>query len=260
MRRRSFFIGLEKVFYTMSPVFQAQHLKFSFGIAPVIKDVSFDLFPGDALIVAGRSGCGKSAFLELCAGLLHPQSGKVLWEGKCISEFTQEEFTEARQRTGFVFQKHALIHNFTIFDNIALPLRYHTAIAERDIRAKVNRLMEELGLFAVDHKFPNELSLGQAKCAALARALIMDPCIVFADEPTAGVDPFTGECIARVINTVRMEKRPVVIISSNDRATIRSMQCPVKILDNGELIDIREGQASTDELRPVILKALQEML
>ena len=210
--------------------------------------------------MAGRSGCGKSTFLEICAGLLHPQSGKIFWEGKCVAELTREEFTAARQRAGFVFQKHALIHNFTIFDNIALPLRYHTAIAERDIRVRVNRLMEELGLFGVDHKFPNELSLGQAKCAALARALIMDPCIVFADEPTAGMDPYTGACIARVINNIRLEKHPVIIISCNEAAMIRSMRCPVKILDNGEFVDIHEGQTLAGEPRPVMLEIVQEML
>jgi ABC-type transporter Mla maintaining outer membrane lipid asymmetry ATPase subunit MlaF len=87
----------------------------------------------------------------------------------------------------------------------------------------------------------------------------MDPCIVFADEPTAGADPYTGACIARVINTIRLEKHPAIIMSCNDVTTIRSMRCPVKILDNGEFVDIHEGQASKSELRPVIFEFLQEM-
>ena len=242
------------------PLFRVDDVKYSVGVVPVIKGVSFALSQGEALIIAGRTGCGKSILLEICAGLRLPQAGKIFWEGKCITEYTREELGEARQRTGFVFQKHALIHNLNIFDNIALPLRYHLILTEKEIRVRVKRLMEELGLFDVDRKFPNELSSGQKKCASLARALIMDPCIIFADEPTAGVDPYTEACITNVINHVRSEKQPAIIMLCNDIQTIRSMHCPIKILDNGKLIDPRTEPSSDDEVRPAILKTFQEML
>ncbi len=243
-----------------TPLFHAQDLKCSIGGAPLFTGVSFELPPGESLVIAGRSGCGKSTLLEMCAGLRPAQGGKVFWEAHCVADMTRGELAAARQRTGFVFQKHALIHNFTIFDNIALPLRYHSSLAERDIRARVTGLMEELGLFGVERKFPNELSCGQAKCAALARALVMDPRIVFADEPTAGVDPFTETCITNVINHVRSEKRPAIIMVCNDIRTIRSMKCPVKILDNGKLLDLRDGARPADEYRSAILSTFQEML
>jgi phospholipid/cholesterol/gamma-HCH transport system ATP-binding protein len=243
-----------------TPLFRAEGVKYSIGGVPVLKGVSFELFPGDALVIAGRSGCGKSAFLEVCAGLWPPQAGKIFWEGKCVAECTREELAEARRRTGFVFQKHALIHNFSIFDNIALPLRYHSTLAERDIRIRVSRLMDELGLFDVERKFPNELSSGQAKCAALARALIVDPRIVFADEPTAGVDPYTEACIANVISHIRLERQPAFIMNCNEIRTIRGMQCPVKILDNGMLIDLNAAPSSAEDERPAILATFQEML
>jgi phospholipid/cholesterol/gamma-HCH transport system ATP-binding protein len=241
-------------------LFRAEDLRCSIGGMPVLKGISFELLPGEALVIAGRSGCGKSTLLEMCAGLRPVQEGKVLWEGTCLAEMTYEERAEARQRTGFVFQKSALIHNFTIFDNIALPLRYHSSLAERDIRIRVAGLMEELGLFGVDRKFANELSVGQAKCAALARALVMDPRIVFLDEPTAGVDPFTETCVLNVINHFRSEKLPAIIMLCNDIRTIRSMKCPVKILDNGKLIGLHEQSELADEYRPAILSTFQEIL
>jgi phospholipid/cholesterol/gamma-HCH transport system ATP-binding protein len=241
-------------------LFRAEALKCTIGGVPILKGVSFELMPGEALVIGGRSGCGKSTLLEMCAGLRPLQEGKVFWEGKCLTDMTNEERTIARQRTGFVFQKHALIHNFSIFDNIALPLRYHLSLSERDIRIRVTGLMEELGLFDVGRKFSNELSTGQAKCAALARALIMEPDIVFLDEPTAGLDPYTEACITNVINHIRSEKRPAIIMISNDIRTIRDMKCPFNILDNGKLIDLRDQSDPADEHRPAIFSIFQDLL
>jgi phospholipid/cholesterol/gamma-HCH transport system ATP-binding protein len=243
----------------MTSAFRAQDLRCFIGGAPLLKGVSFDLNPGEALIIAGRSGCGKSVLLELCAALRPIQTGSVFWEEKCVAELTREQLADARQRTGFVFQKHALIHNFTIFDNIALPLRYHTAMSEREIRIRVQGCMEDLGLFDVDRNFPNELSMGQAKSASLARALIMDPRIFFADELTAGVDPYTEECISNVLNHVRQEKKTAIVMICNEVRTMRSMRCPIKILDDGRLLGLHEGAAS-DDYRPALLKTLEEVL
>jgi phospholipid/cholesterol/gamma-HCH transport system ATP-binding protein len=243
----------------MTPVFRALDLRCFIAGAPLLKGVSFELGAGEALIIAGRSGCGKSVLLELCAGLIRLQNGEIFWEGKCLSGLTREELADARRRTGIVFQKHALIHNFTIFDNIALPLRYHTSMSERDIRICVQRCMDELVLFDVDRKFPNELSLSQTKSASLARALIMEPGILFADEPTAGADPFTETCITNFINHIRSEKKTAVIMTCNEVRTMRGMRCPIKVLDDGKLLGLHEG-ATTDDFRPALLKTLEEAL
>jgi phospholipid/cholesterol/gamma-HCH transport system ATP-binding protein len=243
-----------------TPVFRAEDLRCLIGSAPILNGVSFELDSAEGIIVAGRSGCGKTTLLEICAGLRPSQTGKIFWEGKSAAEMTREQLSQARRRTGFVFQKHALIHNFTIFDNIALPLRYHTAMGENDIQAKVRQLMEELGLFDVDRKFPNELSMRQAKCASLARALVMDPCILFADEPTAGVDPYTETCITNVLNQVLSEKKTTIIMICNEVRTMRGMHCPVKILDNGKLLGLHDAPASADEYSLDLLKTLQENL
>jgi ABC-type transporter Mla maintaining outer membrane lipid asymmetry ATPase subunit MlaF len=211
------------------------------------------------MVIGGRSGCGKSTLLEICAGLLPPKSGRIFWEGRNIAEFTQGERIAARQRIGYIFQKHALIHNFTIFDNVALPLRYHTDQSEREIRSAVRRLLEEVGLFGVDGKFPNELSSGQTKCAAIARSLIMNPNIVFADEPTSGVDPFTQSCIVNVIAQYRIEHQATVVMISNEAKTIENFNSPVKILENGKIVDRSVLQEQTQDAAPAIIPTFPEM-
>jgi ABC-type transporter Mla maintaining outer membrane lipid asymmetry ATPase subunit MlaF len=120
--------------------------------------------------------------------------------------------------------------------------------------------LEELGLFGVDRKFPNELSVGQVKCASLARALIMRPCILFADEPTAGVDPYTEACIANVLNQVRSEKKTAIILLCNEVRTMRGMHAPIRILDDGKLLGLRDNSPLTDDHRPALLKTLEEIL
>jgi ABC-type transporter Mla maintaining outer membrane lipid asymmetry ATPase subunit MlaF len=244
----------------MKTLFSAADLKYSLRDLPVLRGVSFQLSEGEALIIGGRSGCGKSTLLEICASLLSPEAGKVFWEGHCIADLTREELTTAKQRIGFIFQKHALIHNFTIFDNIALPLRYHSTLPEKDIQIQVRQCMEEVGLFDVDYKFPNELSSSQSKCAALARALIMKPHILFADEPTAGVDPYTETCITNVIENFRSLYRPAVLMACNDKRTIEHMKSPIKILDNGKLMDIGASSAGSEDYQSAILTTFQEML
>ena len=243
-----------------TPVFRAESLRYAFNGVPLIAGCSLAVSEGEALIIAGRSGCGKSTLLYLCAWLLRPEAGGVFWEGKNIGLLNRDELVNARRRIGFVFQKHALIHNFTIYDNIALPLRYHSTLSEKEIRFKVRRCMDEVGLFNVDRRFPNELSSGQTKSAALARALIMDPVILFADEPTAGVDPYTETCIASVLNSLRNDSKLAIVMMCNDIQTIRHMKSPLTILDNGKLYRVSDREAGADENRPAILTTFQELL
>jgi ABC-type methionine transport system ATPase subunit len=224
----------------MTEAFTANDITFSFAEAPLLKGISLSVAAGGAVAIAGRSGCGKSTLLELCAGLRTPASGSVTWDGVDIARLTHEGLMKARRNIGYVFQKHALIHNFTIYDNIALPLRYHRHLGERDERAAVKGCMEKLGLFDVDRKFPNELSAAQSRCAAIARAVIMGPRIVFLDEPTAGVDPVTAGTIATVLVELNASRGTAVVMICNNPEILKMMQCPVMVLDNGALYDYRD--------------------
>jgi ABC-type methionine transport system ATPase subunit len=228
----------------MADAFCAEEIRFSFAGVSLIKGVSFAVPQRGIFAITGRSGCGKSTLLEICSSQRTPESGRIFWDGECITDLTHNGIVLARQRIGYVFQKHALIHNFTIYDNIALPLRYHRHYAERDVRTAVKKCMEELGLFNVDKKFPNELSAAQSRCAAIARAVVMEPAILFLDEPTAGVDPITAQGIGNVLLSLNKSQSIAIIMMCNNVEILKMMHCPVTILENGKLYDYRDPAAS----------------
>jgi phospholipid/cholesterol/gamma-HCH transport system ATP-binding protein len=224
----------------MADAFTAVDLRFSFAGEALLKGISFGVPQGGMFVITGKSGCGKSTLLELCSGQRTPESGRVLWNGAGIAELNHDGLVRARQSIGYVFQKHALIHNFTIYDNIALPLRYHRDIAEREVRTAVRACMEEMGLFNVDTKFPNELSAAQSRCAAIARAVVMGPSLLFLDEPTSGVDPVTAQGIAKVLKGLNASRRIAMIMVCNSVELLKGLTCPITVLEDGKLYDYRD--------------------
>jgi len=224
----------------MSDALQVKDIRFSYAGTPVLKGISFTVPAGGRFAITGRSGCGKSTLLEICSSQRTPESGMVAWDGEGISELSHNGLVRARTRIGFVFQKHALIHNFTIYDNVALPLRYHRDLSEHEVRASVKALMDELGLFNVDKKFPNECTAAQACCAAIARAVVMSPVLLFLDEPAAGVDPVTARGITNVLMEMNATRGIAIVMVSNTIEILKSMACPVSVLDDGKLYDYRD--------------------
>ncbi len=243
----------------MTDAFEAGEVRFSFTGLTLLKGITFRIPRGGMFVIAGRSGCGKSTLLELCSSQRSPDSGTIRWEGLDVADFTHDALMRARRRIGVVFQKHALIHNFTVFDNIALPLRYHRNIPEREVRATVKASMEELGLFGVDARFPNELSAAQSRCAAIARAVVMGPAIVFLDEPTAGVDPVSARGMANVLLDMNRSRGISFLVMCNSADTIRQLECPTAILDNGNLYDIQDPRTAHTGAAD-LLAALRENL
>jgi phospholipid/cholesterol/gamma-HCH transport system ATP-binding protein len=224
----------------MSDALEVKDIRFSYTGVPVLKGISFSVPKGGMVVITGRSGCGKSTLLEICSSQRTPASGTISWEGCNIAELSHDGLVRARTHMGFVFQKHALIHNFRIFDNIALPLRYHRDLSEREVRATVKAAMEELGLFNVDAKFPNECTAAQACCAAIARAVVMSPSLLFLDEPTAGVDPVTARGIMNTLLEMNATRGIAIVMASNMIAILKGLKCPIMVLDNGELFDYRD--------------------
>ncbi len=193
---------------------ELRDVSFRFGSFPVLKNVNLAVAPGDVAIVGGRSGCGKSTFLEICAALLTPQSGSVLWDDMDISQVSKYDLYHRRRSVGYVFQVHALISNHTVFDNIALPLRSSTDQSDSDIRNRVFEQMEELNISGIDKALPEVLSAAQLKAVALARALVKRPRLLLLDEPLSGVDPFTAQSIIDVLhNRWKRENMSIVMIS-----------------------------------------------
>src|SRR5262245_19593331 len=171
------------------PLVQLRDVRKFFGSHEVLRGVGLDLRRGTILAVMGGSGAGKTVLLRIANGLIQPEAGAVSLFGTRIDRMREEAMLPLRRRTGFVFQGAALFDSLSVFENVAFPLREHTAMSLGEITDRVHRFLELVGLPGTDDLLPSELSGGMKKRVGIARALVMEPEVVFFDEPTAGLDP-----------------------------------------------------------------------
>lgn len=211
---------------------QIENLSKSFGKVEVLKDVSFNVEPGEIFVLMGPSGSGKSVLLKHIVGLEQPSSGTVLVDGKdATSEHTREQV-----RMALVFQAGALFNSLSVYDNLALYLREHRIANEAGIRDKVMRALQILSLDNAAQKFPSELSGGMRKRVAISRALVMEPQLMLYDEPTSELDPLMAATIAEIIATLKEEYHVTSIVVSHDRDLALAIGERVGILMGGKLL------------------------
>jgi len=188
----------------MEIALEVRNVSFRLDPRMIFQDLNFCLSRGEALFVVGGSGSGKSLLLRICAGLIYPEQGSVTLGGVDLKTAPQGEIQDLRARIGFVFQDSALISNMAIYDNVALPLRYHKKWTEAQVRARVE---EKMDLFGVDRSFdwsiPAMLSLEMRKRAALARALILEPEFLLLDQPTGGLEREIAQSLSQIIKDYR---------------------------------------------------------
>ena len=175
----------------------------SLGGRPVLQGLSLSIREGECMAILGLSGTGKSVTLKHIIGLMRPDSGVVRINGKEITNGDARSVEEARERTGYLFQNAALLASMNVYENVALPLREHEELAEDEVRRRVRKALDDVGLDDVEEKMPAHLSGGMRKRVGLARALIRNPQILLYDEPTAGPDPPA----ARTDGAMAKEKR-----------------------------------------------------
>jgi phospholipid/cholesterol/gamma-HCH transport system ATP-binding protein len=177
-----------------------ENLHRSFDGVEVLKGASLEIRDGEVIALIGPSGEGKSVFLKHVAGLLKPDSGRILFNGKDLCSLRRTELAELRSRFGFLFQNGALFDSMTVYDNVAFPLREQPQrMSETEVRKRVLDELEQVGLTGAENKYPAQLSGGMAKRAALARALVRSPAIMLFDEPTTGLDPIIVHSIHSLI-------------------------------------------------------------
>jgi phospholipid/cholesterol/gamma-HCH transport system ATP-binding protein len=182
----------------------------------LLNSISMKIPRGKLVAVTGPSGCGKSTFLKVAAGLLPPNSGNVFIEGIDIFNLSRSTLFDMRKHFAFVFQDGALMSNLTLYNNIALPLKYHYRLKDKEIDERVNETLEDFDLTDVKTHLPAQLSTGQRKLASFARALIMEPKLIFFDEPVSGIDTLTlNKMIDKIIPLRDNPEVTIIMVSHN---------------------------------------------
>lgn len=215
---------------------EVKNLYKAFAGAKVIKGINLRVKEGEILALIGGSGQGKSVLLKHMVGLMKPDQGQVLVDGKEIGKLRGEALIRLRSRLGFLFQGGALFDSMSVYDNVAFPLREKTKLKEKEIRNRVVQELEQVGLSGTEDKYPSQLSGGMVKRAALVRELIWKPEIMFFDEPTAGLDPIIGQTIMNLIDTIHKRFNFTGVIVTHEIPKVFDIVDRVAMLYDGTLL------------------------
>lgn len=217
------------------PIIQLIDVVKFFKQQKVLDKVSLTVREGTTMVIVGGSGQGKSVLLKHMLGLLKPDEGKVLVFGMDMAGISKKELKEVRQEYGVLFQNVALFDSMTVFDNVALPLRERTRLSEAEIRTQVEEKLAMMDLEGNDEKFPAQLSGGMKKRVGLARALILNPRIVFFDEPTTGLDVTRSNEIYRLFYKTQAQLKYTAVIVSHDVPKIFKLADYVALVAGGKI-------------------------
>ena len=231
-----------------APALSIRNLHVSYGEREILHGISFDVLAGETLVILGGSGSGKSTLLRTLVGLERPTSGDVILRGKNLCAMTEKEWRELRQHIGISFQSGALFGSLTVGENVALPLLEHTQLDPATIEIMVRLKLNEVGLNGYEGYMPAQLSGGMKKRAAVARAMAMDPEILFFDEPSAGLDPIIAAGIDQLLLKLKEAFGITIIVVTHELASAFLIADRMVLLDKGRIVAVgttAELQAST---------------
>ncbi|WP_342554460.1 ABC transporter ATP-binding protein [Paenibacillus sp. FSL R7-0652] len=219
---------------------QVEHVSHAFRNAqvdvPVLQDINLTIQEGQMVALLGSSGSGKSTLLNLMAGLMKPTQGKIWIAGQDIVRFSENRLAEFRRsHIGFIFQSYELLSNLTIRENVELPLVF-MGVRPSKRKEKALRLLEQVGLGEKSNLFPSQLSGGQQQRVSIARSLITEPSVIFADEPTGNLDTETEEEILSILQQLNREMKTTFVIVTHEAEVAEQMQV-VLTLQQGKLVE-----------------------
>jgi phospholipid/cholesterol/gamma-HCH transport system ATP-binding protein len=211
-------------------------LRVSYGEVEILHGITFEVKHGETLVILGGSGSGKSTLLRTLVGLEKPSSGEIWIKGKNIAAISDPEMDEIRKKIGMSFQGGALFGSMSVGENVGLPLREHTKLEDSTIEIMVRLKLEQVGLEGFEYYMPSQLSGGMKKRAAVARALAMDPQILFFDEPSAGLDPIIAAGIDQLILELKQAFRMTIIVVTHELASAYLIADRMVLIDKGRVI------------------------
>jgi phospholipid/cholesterol/gamma-HCH transport system ATP-binding protein len=231
------------------PVIEVKNVNKSFGDNHVLKDFSMSVYPGENLVILGKSGSGKSVLIKCIISLIQADEGEIIVLDRSIQDLEQDELDHLRSEIGFLFQSNALYDSMTVRENLEFPLRIHWTKEQRTkgAEAAVKEALEDVGLLHTIDMMPSELSGGMKKRVALARALILRPKVILYDEPTTGLDPITSRGISELMLSVQKKYNATSVIISHD------LNC-IKITSN-RVIMLIDGTCYADDTYDALSKS-----
>lgn len=229
----------------VGPIIEVRNLTVAYGQDVILENVNLDVFKGEILVIAGGSGCGKSTLLRHIIGLSIPQAGRIVINGVDIGSASEESMRAVRKGVGMLFQSSALLGSMTLYENVALPLSEFTDLSDTTIAQLVRVKLGMVGLSGYENHLPQELSGGMKKRAGIARAMALDPPILFLDEPFAGLDPITSAGLDHLIMGINQNLGTTMVMVSHELDSIFNLAGRIVMLDKSKKGIIAEGNPKT---------------
>jgi phospholipid/cholesterol/gamma-HCH transport system ATP-binding protein len=234
-------------------------LRVSYSGREILHGINFDVQRGETLVILGGSGSGKSTLLRTLVGLEKPTSGEVWIRGKNFSAISEVERDEIRKRLGMSFQGGALFGSMTVGENVALPLQEHTELEPTTVEIMVRLKLDQVGLSGFEDFLPSQLSGGMKKRAAVARALAMDPEILFFDEPSAGLDPIIAAGIDQLILELKKAFHMTIIVVTHELASAFLIADRMVLINKGDVVALGTAEEMKNSKHPKVRQFLDRI-
>ncbi len=213
---------------------RVENLDVGYDRVPVVQEMNFTIQKGEITVLLGRSGCGKSTVLKTVIGLIPPMNGDIYFWGEPLDMLSEHAMQRVYEKIGVLYQNSALLNSLTLFENVALPIKMQfPEIPDEIEREMVSSRLAQVGLAGSGEKFPSELSGGMRKRAALARAMILDPDIIFCDEPSAGLDPITSADLDKLMLNLRDMFGITFVVVTHELRSIENIADRAIVLNKG---------------------------
>ena len=241
------------------PIASVQHLITHYDGMEMLNDISLDVHKNEILVIMGGSGSGKSTLLRHMLGLNQSTSGCVELFGHDLKRLHQQELCSLRQKIGVSFQGGALFNSMTVGENIQLPLKEHTKLDDKTMQIMMRMKLEIVNLAGFEHLMPDQLSGGMIKRVALARAIVMDPALLFFDEPSAGLDPIVSAELDELILKLKSAMNMSIVVVTHEIDSAMRIADRIAVLDKGNLIQIGSKDEIKNSSHPKVKKLINRI-